>query len=141
MTNPTSTSGDPNDFLVKYKNDTFNLKRFLRKHPGGIGTLKNLRNCDLTKIMSQDPVHSEAALYLMQEYKVQKDLNNNYEQLVELNKSEGANKVQLSNASYATNGQRSKDIPDTNGLQRLPGNITRANKSKVNDDRHEVNTN
>lgn len=58
------------DFLVKYKNDTFNLKRFLHKHPGGVTTLAALRNCDLTKIMAVDPVHSQAALYLMKEYKV-----------------------------------------------------------------------
>lgn len=67
------------DFLVKYKDQTFNLKRFLHKHPGGVTTLAGLRNSDLTKIMSQDPVHSKAAFYLMKEYTVQKDVNNNYD--------------------------------------------------------------
>lgn len=67
------------DFLVKYKDQTFNLRRFLHKHPGGVTTLAGLRNSDLTKIMSQDPVHSKAAFYLMKEYKVQKDVNNNYD--------------------------------------------------------------
>lgn len=71
------TSESEGDFLVRYKNDTFDLRRFLHKHPGGIGTLSALRNRDLTQIMSKDPVHSEAAFYLMKEYKVRVDENNN----------------------------------------------------------------
>lgn len=68
---------ESDDFLVKYKGEIFDLNRFIHKHPGGVGTLSGLRNRDLTKIMSKDPVHSEAAFYLMKEYKVRKDVNNN----------------------------------------------------------------
>lgn len=71
------TSESEGDFLVRYKDDTFDLQRFLHKHPGGIGTLSALRNRDLTQIMSKDPVHSEAAFYLMKEYKVRAGRNNN----------------------------------------------------------------
>lgn len=76
---PPPADNSDRDFLVKYKNEAFDLKEFLHKHPGGIGTLGALKNCDLTKVLDAASTHSEAALYLMKEYKVQLDCNNNYE--------------------------------------------------------------
>lgn len=102
------------DFFVKYKNETYNLKEFLKKHPGGVNTLAPLRNCDLTNILSQPPLHSEAAMYLMKEYRVpHKDQKNNnlvnLEQKVNLskNKSEvsSENKSAIQNGYSIGNGQ------------------------------------
>lgn len=73
MAKGTNSVEESSDFLVKYKNETFDLHKFLHKHPGGVRTLASLRGCDLTKLMSQDPMHSRAAFYLMQEYKVNAD--------------------------------------------------------------------
>lgn len=133
----------PSDFLVKYKNDTLNLKHFLHKHPGGISTLAGLRNRDVSEIMSADPVHSQAAYYLMQEYKVKQDVNNN-------------NVVQKSNhskaaAGYATptrerfldnhsNGfHRDKDYSSAdNGEDQIKPTAAAASISDCDDDRLEV---
>lgn len=82
---------EPSDFLVKYKNETYNLKRFLHKHPGGRNTLAPLKNCDLTKILSQAPPHSDAAFYLMKEYRIEPGQNNNNDNSKDLSVGTGSN--------------------------------------------------
>lgn len=96
---------EPSDFLVKYKNETYNLKRFLHKHPGGVNTLGPLRNCDLTKILSQAPPHSDAAFYLMKEYRIDKDQNNNNNNSADVTGGKGSNGgLELINRQKSSNG-------------------------------------
>lgn len=67
--------------LVKYRNETFDISSFIHKHPGGMNTLKGLENSDITSRILKDPPHSEAAMHLMNEYKVYDSsfVNNNNE--------------------------------------------------------------
>jgi 4-hydroxysphinganine ceramide fatty acyl 2-hydroxylase len=66
-------------FIVKYKNDLFDITKFMSKHPGGVNTLSgyNQKNID-EKFQSVE--HSPAAKYLLNEYKMttqQLEMNNN----------------------------------------------------------------
>lgn len=154
----TTSNDSKGDFLVKYQNETYNLSRFLHKHPGGLNTLGPLKNCDLTKILSQAPLHSEAAFYLMKEYKVQPDLNNNCENeehrvanrqrvvVVE----EGSNVKRLSNGVHKVNGNgytipngfnsHTQDNGDKKYSSSDKGNGTSSSSNGGNyDDRMEVN--
>lgn len=67
--------------LVKYRNETFDISNFIHKHPGGINTLKGLEGSDMTSRFLKGPPHSDAAMYLMKEYKVSdlEHVNNNNE--------------------------------------------------------------
>lgn len=60
-----------NKFIVKYRKNYYDISEFLHKHPGGINTLKGLQNSDMTSRFMKAPPHSDAAMYLMQEYKMQ----------------------------------------------------------------------
>lgn len=119
------------DFLVKYKSETFNLTKFLHKHPGGLGTLGALKNCDLTKVMDSISPHSEAAFYLLGEYKVQRDCNNNYECNGDTARASDKDQGGSFRESPVTNGyttanrtanghsqhKQDFDVPPTNGLR------------------------
>lgn len=59
-----------NKFIVKYRKNYYDISDFLHKHPGGINTLKGLQNADMTGRFMKAPPHSDAAMYLMQEYKI-----------------------------------------------------------------------
>lgn len=59
-----------NTFIVKYRQQYYNLSKFMHKHPGGISTLKGLNEADMTARFMKAPPHSDAAMYLMREYKV-----------------------------------------------------------------------
>lgn len=67
--------------LVKYKNETIDISSFIHKHPGGMNTLRGLENSDLTSLLIKGTPHSDAAIYLISEYKVYDslDANNNNE--------------------------------------------------------------
>lgn len=69
-------------FLVYYDQGVYDLTDFAHKHPGGRNTLDGLRNRDIAKRMQSAPPHSEAAMYLMREYRVaaKSDMNNNSEE-------------------------------------------------------------
>lgn len=56
-------------FLVKYRNEMYDITNFVHKHPGGVNTLKGLENRDMTERFMKAPPHSDAAMYLMREYK------------------------------------------------------------------------
>lgn len=56
-------------FIVRYRNETYDITNFLHKHPGGVNTLKGLENSDMTERFMKAPPHSDAAMYLMKEYK------------------------------------------------------------------------
>ncbi|XP_068145633.1 uncharacterized protein Fa2h isoform X1 [Drosophila tropicalis] len=57
-------------FIVKYRQQYYDISHFLHKHPGGINTLKGLNQGDMTARFMKAPPHSDAAMYLMQEYKI-----------------------------------------------------------------------
>ena len=65
------TGSSNNKFIVKYRKNYYDISEFLHKHPGGINTLKGLQNNDMTSRFMKAPPHSDAAMYLMQEYKMQ----------------------------------------------------------------------
>lgn len=133
-----SHSAATGEFRVQYKNETYDLQRFLRKHPGGIGTLSGLRNRDLTNIMSKDPVHSDAAFYLMKEYKVEKE---NSEQTAV---GPGKNVKQPSNGYVTGNGHACSEQDNTNGLvsdnisSKVPDKADTGTPADGDDDRLEV---
>lgn len=58
---------------MKYRNEVYEISKFISKHPGGINTLKGLENSDMTSRFLKGPPHSDAAMYLMKEYKIKKD--------------------------------------------------------------------
>lgn len=59
--------------LVRYKNELYDISDFAHKHPGGTSTLKGLNEMDMDERFSKGPPHSDAAMYLMKEYKVKND--------------------------------------------------------------------
>ncbi|XP_064552100.1 uncharacterized protein Fa2h [Drosophila montana] len=59
-----------NKFIVKYRQQYYDLSEFMHKHPGGISSLKGLSQTDMTSRFMKAPPHSDAAMYLMREYKV-----------------------------------------------------------------------
>lgn len=63
--------------LVRYKNETFDLTRFAHKHPGGRNTLNAALNSDIEYKFETAMPHSQAAKYLLKEYRVSSQINNN----------------------------------------------------------------
>lgn len=61
---------DEEKFLVHFKNELYDISEFAHKHPGGTNTLKGLNNMDMDERFLKGPPHSDAAMYLMKEYKV-----------------------------------------------------------------------
>ncbi|KAL7735189.1 hypothetical protein ACLKA6_014905 [Drosophila palustris] len=59
-----------NKLIVKYRQQYYDLSKFMHKHPGGITNLKGLNDADITARFLKAPPHSDAAMYLMREYKV-----------------------------------------------------------------------
>uniref|UniRef100_A0A1B0BAP2 Fatty acid 2-hydroxylase n=1 Tax=Glossina palpalis gambiensis TaxID=67801 RepID=A0A1B0BAP2_9MUSC len=69
-----STFKEKNDdkFIVKYRKNFYDIKKFIVKHPGGVNTLKGLNNSDMTSRFIKAHPHSDAAMYLMKEYHITK---------------------------------------------------------------------
>lgn len=63
--------------LVRYKNQMFDLTQFAHKHPGGKNTLSAVLNSDIDYKFETAMPHSPAAKYLLKEYRVSNQLNNN----------------------------------------------------------------
>ncbi|XP_055390431.1 uncharacterized protein LOC129619280 isoform X2 [Condylostylus longicornis] len=64
-------STDSKQIIIKYRNNNYDITEFIHKHPGGINTLKGITaNTDITKRFLNAPPHSDAAMYLMNEYKI-----------------------------------------------------------------------
>lgn len=59
-----------NKFIVKYRQQYYDLSNFIGKHPGGVNTLKGLNQTDMTARFLKAPPHSDEAMYLMREYKI-----------------------------------------------------------------------
>lgn len=66
----TKTQSESPDFIVKYKQNYYDVTKFLKNHPGGINTLKGLNQGDMTERFMKAPPHSDAAMYLLNEYKI-----------------------------------------------------------------------
>lgn len=56
--------------LVRYRNQTFDLTNFAHKHPGGKNTLNGVLNSDIDYKFETSMPHSQAAKYLLNEYRV-----------------------------------------------------------------------
>lgn len=63
--------------LVRYQNETFDLTHFAHKHPGGKNTLSAVVNSDIDYKFETAMPHSQAAKYLLKEYRVASQVNNN----------------------------------------------------------------
>lgn len=57
-------------FIIKYRQKYYDIRRFLQNHPGGMNTLRGLNNSDMTTRFLHAPPHSDAAMYLMKEYEI-----------------------------------------------------------------------
>lgn len=68
---------DSDKLLVRYKNETFDLTKFVKKHPGGRSTLNAVLNSDIDYKFETAMPHSPAAKYLLREYRVSSQMNNN----------------------------------------------------------------
>lgn len=69
-TSTNSRPSDNNKCIVKYRKNYYDITKFLRKHPGGVNTLRGLENSDMTARFMRAPPHSDAAMYLMKEYQI-----------------------------------------------------------------------
>lgn len=63
-------------FLVQFKNNVYDISEFAHKHPGGRNTLQGLNGMDMGPRFLNAPPHSDAAMYLLQEYKVDENIDN-----------------------------------------------------------------
>lgn len=64
-------------FFVRYRNDTYDLTEFVKKHPGGVNTLNGMLNTDIDTKFDKASPHSDSAKYLMKEYQVNKSKQKN----------------------------------------------------------------
>lgn len=88
--NDKDSSGNSEEFYVKYNNEVYNVKEFMHKHPGGIETLNKWKSMDITNRLGAAPPHSDAALYLLKEYKV---VNHNNKNIIANNGGGGGDSV------------------------------------------------
>ncbi|CAH0582903.1 unnamed protein product [Chrysodeixis includens] len=66
---PTEQITDLKELTVKFKNENYDLKRFMRDHPGGVNTLLQFKGKDINYVMGKYG-HSTSAYHLMQDLKV-----------------------------------------------------------------------
>lgn len=67
-----------NDFLVNYQNQSYNIQKFIRYHPGGTKILRYFKNRSLEKAFEEFP-HSQAAFHLLQEFTLNQEKYQKYE--------------------------------------------------------------
>lgn len=95
------TKNDENKrFLIKFKSQVYDISEFAHKHPGGQNTLNGLQGMDMESRFSKAPPHSDAAMYLLQEYKINDS---------QINGSIG-NQLIIRNLKEATDGHIKNDI-------------------------------
>lgn len=68
--NMQNDQSDNESFLVRYRNETYDLAKFVHKHPGGRNTLSAVLNSDIDHKFENIMPHSDAAKYLINEYKI-----------------------------------------------------------------------
>lgn len=61
--------------VVEYRKNPYDLTEFIKKHPGGLNTLQNISNSNIDYKFDKMIPHSNAAKYLINEYKLNK-INN-----------------------------------------------------------------
>ncbi|CAG9766436.1 unnamed protein product [Ceutorhynchus assimilis] len=72
-------------FEVTYQNARYNIKSFLKNHPGGLNYLEPYKELDVEKRMKI--THSQAATYLLEEYRLELQKHeNDLEKLVDWSK-------------------------------------------------------
>lgn len=59
-----------NKFVVRYRSESYDLSEFVKKHPGGSNTLSGILDADIDFKFDTSIPHSDAAKYLIREYKV-----------------------------------------------------------------------
>lgn len=64
------------NLIVEFKNNFYDLTKFILKHPGGVNTLINKNEKNIEKIFYETE-HSKAAENLLNEYKISKDDHKN----------------------------------------------------------------
>lgn len=105
-----SKDGESEQILVHFKNELYDISEFAHKHPGGTNTLKGLNNNDMDERFAKGPPHSDAAMYLMKEYKVK---NGNRKKSPNRTKKNG-----LTNGNGLSNGLANGSSPNAhaNGI-------------------------
>lgn len=104
--------------LVHFKNELYDISGFAHKHPGGTNTLKGLNNMDMDERFLKGPPHSDAAMYLMKEYKVKNGSRNRSPKRTQANGTPNGNTNGLTNgrasgyANGSTNGHAAGSAPD-----------------------------
>lgn len=82
----------PDKLFVRYKNETFDLTKFAKKHPGGRNTLSAVLNSDIEYKFDTAMPHSPAAKYLLKEYRVPPNQVNNNDSKFDSDLSNGNSK-------------------------------------------------
>ncbi|XP_033326963.2 fatty acid 2-hydroxylase [Megalopta genalis] len=78
-----SVETEADAFLVKYRDRFYNIREFLRYHPGGKRVLDHFENRSLDKAFTENP-HSKAAHHLFEDFKVEaKEKYQEYEDLID----------------------------------------------------------
>lgn len=90
--------------LVRYRNETFDLTQFAHKHPGGKNTLSAALNSDIDYKFETAMPHSPSAKYLLKEYRVSNQVNNNDNKFYSEQLSNGEN------FEHKTNGRDNSDL-------------------------------
>lgn len=73
-------------FTVFYKNEVYDISDFRKKHPGGLNTLNGMLNTDISYKFENAPPHSDAARYLMKEYRIRTSTDKNDNEINESKK-------------------------------------------------------
>lgn len=78
---------EPETFSVNYLGEQYNIKRFLKNHPGGINYVRQFKDKSVREQMLNTN-HSTCAFYLLREYKTggRNDKNNEDGEDIEVNK-------------------------------------------------------
>lgn len=64
---------DPSEFPVRFHGKSYDIKQFLRDHPGGVNTLKKYKGKSVVQAMNAFG-HSTSAYHMLADFKV-KDVN------------------------------------------------------------------
>ncbi|ETN67075.1 fatty acid hydroxylase [Anopheles darlingi] len=62
--------GQTDPLVVQYQGDWYDLTQFAHKHPGGKNSLAGLHDKNMEERFTRAPGHSQAAKYLMKEYRI-----------------------------------------------------------------------
>lgn len=74
------------EFLVKYRGRVYDIRDFLKNHPGGRKVLSGLRNSSLDKAFDNNP-HSKSAFHMFEEFALRKETErSSHEDLIDWRK-------------------------------------------------------